>query len=335
MKKLFYSLMFLCIYLPVLGQEDTGKDMLTFTAITVDDPRFSSEVIDQLQTKMEGIILSNGAYCGEGSRFLMTSKIDVTEKDVTSKGMILHKILVTLYIIDAFDGRCYASKPIRLIGAGDSETKSLIKAIQTIKPGDSQFSTFMQGATNSIVTYFKENCDQILAVVDNNIMMGKYEDAMKMLLTVPSICKEEYSLCQAKVYEIYLAKQKEIQEAINKDGLFLIQKARSAWTAKQDIESAQEALALLAKVDPCSECRKDADELLAQINDKMRKDEAAKAAAAKAEWEFKVKHYEDNLALEKQRQADKTAVLKSMTDNYMAYDLIIQREIVRRFLFSY
>ena len=98
-------------------------------------------------------------------------------------------------------------------------------------------------------------------------------------------------------------------EAINKQGLVLLQQARSAWAVKHDYECAHAALNLLSQIDPYAACRADADVLLKDINNNLRAQEKARAEAeaarARAEWEFKMRQYEDNLTMTKQKQADK------------------------------
>ena len=85
-------------------------------------------------------------------------------------------------------------------------------------------------------------------------------------------------------------------------------------------------MAVLMDVDPNAKCSKDADQLAAEISSKLRKDEAAKAAAAKAAWEFKVRQYEDKYALDVQKQADKAAILGCLANRFGRIDIGIKKE---------
>ena len=89
---------------------------------------------------------------------------------------------------------------------------------------------------------------------------------------------------------------------IDHEGKQLIQNARSAWLVKRDYDCAEKALDILAKVNPHAPCQSEANALIADINKQLRKIEAAKAAAAKAQWDFKLKQYEDKMELERQKQ---------------------------------
>ena len=120
----------------------------------------------------------------------------------------------------------------------------------------------------------------------------------------------------------------------DKDGLILIQQAKAAWSSKQNYESASEALAILAQIDPEAGCIEQANEFIQTINDKLRTDErnkaAAEAAIAQRNWEFKMRQYEDNLEMAKQKQADKTAVSMALAERFGKFDISIQKEKTSR-----
>ena len=120
----------------------------------------------------------------------------------------------------------------------------------------------------------------------------------------------------------------------DKEGLVLIQQAKAAWSSRQDYESASDALAILAQIDPEAGCIEEANEFIQTINDKLRTDErnkaAAEAAIAKRNWKFKMRQYEDNLEMAKQKQADKTALLGTLANRFGKFDIAIQQEKTSR-----
>ena len=131
-------------------------------------------------------------------------------------------------------------------------------------------------------------------------------------MAVPEVCKECYEQCMVKAVEVYQLK-------LNNDGDALVQKARSQWLAKRDYASANEALSTLGDVDPQSLAQTEAQKLIAEINHHLRGVEAARAKAAKEaaekaeakeqrDWDFKVKQYEYNMAMARQRQTDNTVI---------------------------
>ena len=120
----------------------------------------------------------------------------------------------------------------------------------------------------------------------------------------------------------------------DKDGLVLIQQAKAAWSSRQDYESASDALAILAQIDPEAGCIEQANEFIQAINTKLRTDErnkaAAEAAVAKRNWEFKMRQYEDNLEMARQKQADKAAILGTLANRFGKFDIAIQKEKTSR-----
>lgn len=54
-----------------------------------------------------------------------------------------------------------------------------------------------------ILEYYTENSDFIIKEIERLFAMGEYEEAMTKALTVPSICKDIYMLCQDKALQIY------------------------------------------------------------------------------------------------------------------------------------
>lgn len=84
----------------------------------------------------------------------------------------------------------------------------------------------------------------------------------------------------------------------------LLQQARNKWVAKKDYPSAEGALAILSQINVQAACLPQADKLIGEIDSKLCADE-------QREWEFKVRQYEDNLAMERQKQKDRTALLSA------------------------
>ena len=291
-----------------------------------------------LYSKLQRVITTNGLAESSGERFVLTPRVDIIESGVTSAGMILLKLEVTFIFGDVIEDKIYGTATVNATGIGDSEEKCYVKAFQVLKPNHPALMAMFNKAKADIITYYTDNSDFIIKDIDRLAAMGQYEEAITKAVTVPSVCKDVYMLCQDKALEIYAArseaqKQAEI-EAINKQGLVLLQQARSAWAVKNDYECAQTALNLLSQIDPYASCRADADLLLKEINDNLRAQEKtraeAEAARARAEWEFKIRKYEDDLAMAQQKQADRAAILGTLANRFGKIDIGIQREKTSR-----
>lgn len=319
-----------CLY--AHSQDNAGT--LSITAIQLEDSRFSEEARQNLETKMQKIIQNGGLQSGEGSRFVMTSRIDVTEKDITSQGMFLQKMDVSFYILDVVEDKVFGMTTVPVVGVGETETKALIKAFQNVKPTNPNLAKFIAKSKTDIQDYFKRETPRIIADAEFKANSGNFADAYTLLLTVPSLCEEEYELCRAKAIELYNMQREQQRESINKEGRSLIQKAITLWAGKQDYTTAKEALELLAKVDPDAECRGDADALVNTISEKLRATEKAQADLEmkrhEEEWQFKLQQYQDKTDMERQKEANKTAVLSTLVNRFGRLDINVQKDKTHR-----
>lgn len=267
-------------------------------------PNVPEEARAALETKMQQVATQYGlASNGLTDRFVMTAKVNVTSKDVTptTPVKISQKMEVTLFIGDVIDNKVYESVVLSAAGIGQSETQSMIKAFNQIKPANPKLKTFVENAERKIVDYYANNCSYILTEANTLAQQRKYDAAIAKLMAVPEVCKECYEQCMAKATEVY-------QSKLDNDGKVLVQKARSQWLAKRDYASASEALTTLAKVAPHSSAQGKAQALVDEINKHLRSIEAAAEAQRREEWEFAKKQYEDNMAMARQRQADATTI---------------------------
>ena len=289
-------------------------------------PNVPEDARASLETKMQQVATQYGlASNGLTDRFIMTAKVNVASKDVTptTPVKITQKMEVTMFIGDVVDNKVYESVVLNVSGIGQSETQSMVKAFAQIKPSNPKLKAFVENAENKIVEYYSNNCQIILTEANTLTAQQKYDAAIAKLIAVPEVCKECYEKCMAKAIEVYQTmveeEARERQKQIDQEGNILVQQARSAWTAKRDYASAEKALELLSKVDPMAEAQKDAQALLAEINHHLRNAEAARAKAAKEaaekaeakeqrDWDFKVRQYEDNVAMERQLQKDNTII---------------------------
>ena len=291
-----------------------------------------------LYSKLQRVITSNGLAESAGQRFVLTPRFDIIESGVTSAGMMLLKLEVTFIFGDVVEDKIYGSATINATGIGDSEEKCYVKAFQVLKPNHPTLSNMLNKAKADIITYYTDNSDFIIKDIDRLASMGQYQEAITKAVSVPPVCKDVYMLCQDKALEIYGMKTEALRKEMDKQNQTILQKARSAWAVKNDYASAEAALNLLAQIDPDASCRVDADELLKVINNNLRAQEKARAEAeaarAKAEWEFKVRKYEDDLAMAQQKQADKAAILGTLANRFGRIDIGIQKEKTSRWGFA-
>jgi hypothetical protein len=279
--------------LSITAQSDAS--LVSISAVQPDYENIPEEARANLETTMQRIITSCGVANSAADRFIMTAHMDVITKEVNTAGMIVQRMEMTFVIGDVIDEKIYGTTTINAVGIGATETKCLIKDFQGIKSNNEKLANLVNTAKDKILAYYTDNCHLVLQDAERMVGMQQYNDALAILVGVPQACEECYTACQTKAVDVY-------KLLIDHEGKQLIQNARSAWLVKRDYDCAEKALDILAKVNPHAPCQSEANALIADINKQLRKIEAAKAAAAKAQWDFKLKQYEDKMELERQKQ---------------------------------
>ena len=317
MKKIILTCLLGMFSLSILAQEDAGR--VSISAVQPTYENIPDAARANLETKMQRIISGCGLASSEADRFIITARVDITEKEINTAGMVVQRMEITFMIADVVEEKIYGTSTINAVGIGETDTKCFIKAFQTIRPNNPALLEFVNKAKEDIVSYYTNNCQFIIQEANRMIGMQQYGEAIAALVAVPNVCTECYTACQTKAIDIY-----KIQ--IEHEGKQLIQEARNAWLVKRDYDCADKALDILTKVNPDAQCQSEANLLIDEINTQLRKIEAAEAAAAKARWEFKMKQYEDKMALERQKQADKAAVLGTFANRFGRIDIGFKKE---------
>ena len=322
MKKLILTCLLGIFTLSIVAQDDAGR--VSISAVQPTYENIPETARANIESKMQRMISGCGLASSEADRFIMTARIDITEKEINTAGMIVQRMEITFIVGDVIEEKIYGTTTINAMGIGETEAKCFIKAFQIIKPNNPELMAFVNKAKDDIVSYYTNNCQFIIQDADRMIGMQQYGEAIAILVAVPKVCTECYTACQAKAVDSY-------KILIEYEGKQLIQDARSAWLVKCDYNCAYKALGILAKVNPDAQCQSEAKLLIDEINTHLRKVEEAKAAAAKARWEFEVKQYEDKMALERQKQADKAAILGTLANRFGRIDIGFKKDKAYKF----
>lgn len=323
----------------VLAQSDAK---IAISAVLPNDSTIPQASMGMLANKMKAIVLQNGYGDMTEQRFVLTASVDITEKGYNSAGMLMQKMAVTFYLGDVLENKLYSTATVSTIGVGQSDIKVYNMAFQKIAPTHPEIKEMLDDANEQIVDYYTSHYSDLILETNRMVEMEQYDEAITKLITIPSVCTESFNDAQNRCVEVYYKKMDALaaqQKAkTDKEGLVLIQQAKAAWFSKQDYESASNALDILAQIDPEAECIEQANQFIQAINDKLRTDERNKAAAAaaiaKRNWEFKMRQYEDNLEMAKQKQADKTTIQEALVERFGKFDINIQRNQSKNWSFG-
>lgn len=297
MKKLILLLLVSITTYSAIAQDMSDYGRISINAVQPSYSDIPDEASRYLENRLRRLITLYGmADNGLSERFVLTAKINITSKDIvpTTPSRVSQKMEVTLYIGDVVENKVYNSVSVSLAGIGINETKSFISAFQNLPINTPAIKTFVEEAKERIGAYYMDNCQSILTEANRLAHNQQYDAAIYKLVAVPNVCSECFEKCQTAAQEIYTRK-------INAEGTSLLQQAKNKWVAKKDYPSAEEALTILSQINAQAACQPQVNKLIEEINSKLRADE-------QREWEFKIRQYVDSLAMEQQKQKDKTAL---------------------------
>ena len=252
------------------------------------DESIPAEAVRNLENKLQRIIVANGfGDLGYTARFVLTAKVDITQKDVvpTTPARVSEKMDITLMVGDVVENIPYATCVIPLSGIGINENKAFISAFNALKGNDERIVQMLADARTKITDYYTNRCGEIVTRANTLAATGKYDEAIFRLVSVPNVCTECFEQCQSQAAAIY-------QQRIDEQGVELLEKAKSVWAAQQDGNGATKAAQIISEISPKAANYQQVIALRNSISAKLQAD-------AKRQWDFKMKQYEDSQAFKR------------------------------------
>lgn len=242
--------------------------------------------LSKLETKITQIVSASGlAASGYNNNFVIYPKFAIYDTEVVEGGMqniTVTTCEVSLFIKQTDNNVLFSTTSRQVKGSGSNKITSITNAISKIPTKDAQFQTFIQTGKEKIIQYYETKCSDIVSKSETLVKMQNFEEALGLLQTVPEevTC---YQTIQEKSIEAYKAYQ-------NQKCITQIQEAKTVLAAN----NYSGALELLSKIDPSSNCFAESQTLIKSAETKIDAEE-------KKQWDFKMKMYNDNVALEKHR----------------------------------
>jgi hypothetical protein len=233
-----------------------------------------------LKSKLSQMVMQNGFSAGvKNERFVITAKVIVVDKRITSSAPALYSLNIDLLICigDGFEGMKFAQSNLSLKGIGASEEKAIIDALKDINLKDGSLVKFVESAKSKIVNYYTNNCDQIIAQATLFENQKKYEAAIAQLSEVPTTSRECFSKTMPILSNVY-------KKYIERDCKVKLNEAENTWASSTSVEAANSAATILSAIDPETECYKSAKTLMTKIESTIFK---KMNEIEKKEWELK------------------------------------------------
>ena len=247
------------------------------------DEKIPVEAARNLETKLQNALTANGyADNGYTERFVLTAKVDITQKDVTptTPARISEKMDITLMVGDVVENKLYASVTLQTAGIGTNENKTFINAFRSIKGDNPKIQQMINEAKAKIMEYYTAQCPAIIQKAQGLVAKQAYDEAIFLLISVPDFCRECFMQCQQEAGVVY-------QHKIDAESTILLEKARAVWSTNQNIQGANEVADIICQINPRSSNYDIVSALRISVEQKLQSD-------AKREWDFKMKQYEDN-----------------------------------------
>ncbi len=220
-----------------------------------------------LNTKMKSMCAEYGVSSSAMATFVMYPTIGIVDTKLIEGGLknfYAITIDVGFFIKEIPSGTEFGHLSKELRGSGDSVTNAAIDAFRSINVQDKEYGIFLSKAKERIVQYYTTNLSKLLTTAETLASGQQYEQALALLMAYPDEIEGSDKVV-SEAMEIYKA----YQNSICKETML---KATVAFVA-QDYD---EAVHLLAGINPESECNADAMKLLRSIQDaveNLRKEE--------------------------------------------------------------
>ncbi len=211
MRKILLLLFVLFVTTTAKSQNSLGKtDDLGRIALSVYIPEQVEGLPeiskDFLASKLSQIISESGIGSSSiGNRFIVTPKVSITNKNITTgaPSYTLIDLELTLNIGDGESGTKFDSYTVSLKGMGLNETKAYQAAFKSINAKDVKFKQFIVNGKSRIIQYYNDQCDYLQERANSLKGLNQHDDAILLLSGVPEVCKDCYQKSLASMIKIF------------------------------------------------------------------------------------------------------------------------------------
>ena len=286
-KKIIILWVVLVSYTVIAQNSDIEINNISLSVILPDNSEYlNRKSLSKIETKIQHIVTRNG-ISGQGysNEFLIYPKFEIFDESVIEgmRNMVVVEIDFSLFIQQYSTRKVFSSYTSSLEGSGFSKEKAIVNAISKISTSNSELTDFINTGKQKILSYYENNCGQIIDDSNALIKMKKYQQAIALLSSIPKEAKNCYSSIQQKSIEAYNAYQKQVcnQNILNAK-------------TKLAMNDYNGALYTLGYIDPSSTCSNEAESLIRisakKVDEKERKS-----------WNLMLQRYKDKMNMEKYR----------------------------------
>ena len=223
----------------VIARNGIGAKVSAFK-ITVDTS--ASVSVDLLNLMAKGIVC--------------IPKFEIYNERIADTGMKKLKVVdvdLTLTVQYIYEDVIFSDINVQLQGSGSNRDQALNSAIRGIRTTDSKWKRFLETTHREIIRYYDGMCGKLMDQAEHLNKLNLTSEALSILWPIP----KEVS-CHAEVEELSL---RIYQKHINQQCKRSILNARALLAGNRY----DEGLAVLARIDPISDCYEDAVKMIESI----------------------------------------------------------------------
>lgn len=237
--------------------------------IVVDDAEgtLPDNVVNHIYNKLSNLLTKNGmqSYNGQNQFYISAALLTQTKDILPGPPTQIKEVMdLVLYIGDQYNELVFSSTTLTIQGVGVTPEKCYLNAIANVKANAPELVEFLQEGKKKIVNYYNQQASTMLKKAKNLSAKHNYDEAIWLLMSVPSDC-ESYDQVLQQAVAIYLEKLK--YECLQNLTL-----AKTVWMTGCDKESAKQAAVYLSLIYPDSECYEDAKKLYEEIKIRLNGD---------------------------------------------------------------
>lgn len=240
--------------------DDFGKISLA-VIMPENADNLSSTDLSKIESKIHKLVTRYGlSGSGYNNNFVIYPKFEIYDESII-EGMRNITVVETefnLFIKQVDNNMMFASYSKSIKGSGFDKSKAIKDAISKIPTTDPKVQAFIQEGKEKILDYYEKNCETIILQAESLTKRDEYEQAIGLLMTIPSEVGNCYTLAQSKTVEVYDAFKERYCEK-----LLTLAKAES------EKSNYDKALDYIAQMDASTECYKEAEKLIAANQEKF------------------------------------------------------------------
>ena len=200
MKKIFAILLMAAGCTVALAQNEEGKmddlGRIALAPVILEESSIPPAAGNVVLNKLTQMVTQNGlASDTYDPRFIITANMVELSHDVTATAPPMQALVLspTLYIGDASTGTLFATLNLGQVkGAGTNETKAYMQAVRMIKTNSPEVQRFIEKGKTRIIEWYNTQIDFIISEANALAGQDKNDEAIGLLFTVPTVCKDAY-----------------------------------------------------------------------------------------------------------------------------------------------